>query len=74
MAVYTTIAELADRTGRDRCSLSRVARRLGIQRLGRDYLLTVSQAELVTRTLRERPGNPLFRKNFHGGKRSAARV
>jgi len=53
-----TIVEIAEEIGRHRSSLSRVARRLGIQKTGRDYLLTKAQAKKVIAALRDRPGNP----------------
>jgi hypothetical protein len=53
-----TIPQLAARVHRPRQTLARIARRLGIAKLGRDYHLTTKQANSVLANLQETSGRP----------------
>jgi hypothetical protein len=55
-----TIADIATEIKRHRSSISRVARKMGLKKTGRDYVLTEREAAEVIATLRDRPGNPNF--------------
>jgi len=55
-----TIADISKEINRHRSSISRVARKMGLKKTGRDYVLTEKQAAEVIATLRDRPGNPNF--------------
>lgn len=64
MACMKTIAQLATESGRLGSSLTRIARKLGFSKRGRDYELTEKQAVELLAELRDKPGCPLFGKNF----------
>ena len=59
------ISELAEKLGKNKSTVSRHARRLGVgKREGRDVLLTPIQAGKVAAAIANaRPGNPNFRRH-----------
>ena len=54
----TTLPDLAARINRPRQTLARIARRLGIPKLGRDYHLTAKQVATLLKNLQETSGRP----------------